>query len=271
MLLAEELECDWSKDPHRIRACRSEELRRLRLAHAAGRVRKPDHPLVVRPLRKAGATAREMLVTAAAQKWGVDRNQCRAENNSVVNTATNARLSYGSLADAASKVPPPGNAAVKDFTKFHLIGTSPKRLDTPLKITGKAQYGIDVRVPGMQYAVLERCPVFGGKVASFDATAAKAVPGVKQVVQISNGVAVLADNTWSAMQGRKALKVQWNEGAMANTSSADHPQNVRRSSRKTRRGGLEHRQCRATLASRREEDRSALRSAVSFARPDGAA
>ncbi len=148
MLLAEELECDWAKirtefapvDPKNYGVFGSPTLQGV------------FGSLTIRssydPVRKAGATAREMLVTAAAQKWGVDRNQCRAENNSVVNTATNARLSYGSLAEAASKVPPPGNAAVKDFSKFHLIGTSPKRLDTPLKVTGKAQYGIDVRVPG---------------------------------------------------------------------------------------------------------------------------
>jgi isoquinoline 1-oxidoreductase beta subunit len=220
MLLAEELECDWNKvntefapvDPANYGVFGSKTLQGV------------FGSLSIRtswqPLRKAGATAREMLVTAAAQQWGVDRSQCRAENNSVVNTATNARLSYGSLAEAASKVTPPANVAVKDFTKFRLIGTSPKRLDTKLKVTGKAQYGIDIRVPGMQYASLERCPVFGGKVASFDATQAKAVPGVKQVIQISNGVAVLADNTWSAMQGRRVLKIKWDEGRMANTSSA---------------------------------------------------
>jgi isoquinoline 1-oxidoreductase subunit beta len=220
MLLAEELECDWAKirtefapvDPKNYGVFGSPTLQGV---FGSLSIRSSYDPL-----RKAGATAREMLVTAAAQKWGVDRSQCRAENSSVINTATTARLSYGSLADAASKVPPPGNAAVKDFSKFHLIGTSPKRLDTAIKVIGKAQYGIDVQVPGMQFAVLERCPVFEGKVASFDATAAKAVPGVRQVVQISNGVAVIADNTWSAMQGRKALKVQWNEGAMTNTSSA---------------------------------------------------
>ncbi len=117
-------------------------------------------------------------------------------------------------------MPAPAKPALKNFQSFRLIGTSPKRLDTRLKVTGKADYGIDIRVPGMQYAVLERCPVFGGKVASFDASKTKTVLGVKQVVQISNGVAVLADNTWSAMEGRRALKVQWNEGAMANTSSA---------------------------------------------------
>jgi isoquinoline 1-oxidoreductase beta subunit len=161
-----------------------------------------------------------MLVEAAARQWGVDKSQCRAEKSVVLNTATSARLTYGSLADAASKLPAPAKVALKDSPSFKLIGTSPKRLDTKLKVTGKAEYGIDVRVPGMQYAALERCPVFGGKVASFDATKAKAVPGVKQVVQISNGVAVIADNTWSAMQGRKALTVKWDEGAMASTSSA---------------------------------------------------
>ena len=118
------------------------------------------------------------------------------------------------------KLTPPKKVTLKDSAAYHLIGTSPKRLDTRLKVTGKAQYGIDVRIPGMQYAVLERCAVFGGKVASFDAAKAKAVPGVKNVVQISNGVAVIADNTWSAMEGRRALKVQWNEGPLATTSSA---------------------------------------------------
>jgi isoquinoline 1-oxidoreductase subunit beta len=220
MLLAEELECDWS----RIRT----EFARVDPANygvfGSPVLQGVFGSLSVRtswdPLRKAGATAREMLIAAAAQKWGVDKSQCRTENSAVVNTATNARLTFGSLSEAASKLTPPANVALKDFTKFRLIGTSPKRLDTRLKVTGQAQYGIDIRVPGMQYAVLERCPVFGGKMASFDATAAKAVPGVKQVVQISNGVAVIADNTWSAMQGRRALKVQWNEGALANTSSA---------------------------------------------------
>jgi isoquinoline 1-oxidoreductase subunit beta len=177
------------------------------------------------PLRKAGATAREMLIGAAAQQWGVDKSQCRAEKSAVINNATGARLTYGSLADAASKLQPPAKVALKDPQAFKLIGTSPKRLDTKLKVTGKAEYGIDVRVPGMQYAVLERCPVFGGKVASFDASKTKAVPGVKQVVRISNGVAVIADNTWSAMQGRRVLKVQWNEGPMASASSASIRQN----------------------------------------------
>ena len=219
MILAEELECDWSKirtefakvDPANYGVFGSPVLQGV------------FGSLSVRtswdPLRNAGATARDMLVTAAAQQWGVDKSQCRAEKSSVINTTTNARLTYGSLADAAAKLTPPKKVALKDAAAFHLIGTSPKRLDTRLKVTGKAEYGIDVRVSGMQYAVLERCPVFGGKVASFDATKTKTVPGVKNVVQISNGVAVIADNTWSAMEGRRALKVQWNEGPLAGTSS----------------------------------------------------
>jgi isoquinoline 1-oxidoreductase beta subunit len=223
MLLAEELECDWSKirtefakvDPVNYGVFGSPVLQGV------------FGSLSIRgswdQLRQAGATAREMLVGAAAQQWGVDKSQCRAEKNTVINTATNARLTYGSLAEAAAKMPPPARGtkiALKNFQSFEIIGTSPKRLDTRLKITGKADYGIDVRVPGMQYAALERCPVFGGKVASFDASKTKTVLGVKNVIQISNGVAVLADNTWSAMEGRRALKVQWNEGALANASSA---------------------------------------------------
>jgi isoquinoline 1-oxidoreductase subunit beta len=214
MLLAEELECDWKKirtefppvDP------------------AYGAMQGVYGSLSIRtswePLRKAGASAREMLLQAAAQKWGVAQSQCRAENGFIRNTGTNARLSFGSVAEAAAQLTPPVKVALKDPKQFRLIGTSPKRLDTPAKVDGSTKFGIDVRIPGMLYAVVERCPVFGGKVASFDATKTKAVPGVKDVVTISNGVAVLAENTWSAMEGRRVLQVHWDEGAMANTSTA---------------------------------------------------
>jgi isoquinoline 1-oxidoreductase subunit beta len=218
MLLAEELECNWSK----IRT----EFPGVEPAFAAGGMMGAYGSLSIRtswqPLRQAGAQAREMLIAAAAQKWGVDKSQCKADNGSIVNTATNAKLSYGSLADAAAKLPVPTAASIKlkDPAQYRLIGTSMKRLDTVSKVSGKAMFGLDVKRPGMLYASLERCPVFGGKVASFDASKAKAVPGVKNVVQISNGVAVLADNTWAAMEGRKALTIQWDEGARANTSSA---------------------------------------------------
>jgi isoquinoline 1-oxidoreductase subunit beta len=214
MLLAEELECDWSKIRTEFPGVSPE------YGPYQGVVGSQSIRTSWEPLRKAGATAREMLVEAAAQRWGVDKSRCRAENSAVVNTATNARLSYGDLADAASKVPIPTGVALKDPSQFRLIGKPTKRLDTHDKVNGRATFGIDVRVPGMLHAVVARCPVFGGKAASFDASKTKTIPGVKDVVQISTGVAVVADNTWSAMEGRRVLKVQWDEGAVASISSA---------------------------------------------------
>jgi len=215
MLLAEELECDWKKIRTEFPGVDPVAFGPVQGVFGSQSIRTSWEPL-----RKAGATACEMLVQAAAQKWNVPKSQCRAENNTIVNLTTQERLSFGSLADAASKLPVPQTASLKDPTQFKLVGKSQKRMDTPGKVSGKTMFGIDVKVPGMLYASLQRCPVFGGKVASFDATKAKAVPGVKQVVQISSGVAVLADNTWSAMEGRKALVVQWDEGKLAGTSSA---------------------------------------------------
>ena len=215
MLLAEELECDWKKIRTEFPGVDPASYGPMQGVFGSASIRSSWQPL-----RKAGASAREMLIAAAAQKWGVDQSQCRAENGFVVDTSSNARLSYGSLADAASKVPVPASVTLKDPTQFRVIGTSAKRLDTPDKVNGKAEFGIDVRVPGMVYGVVARCPVFGGRVASFDAAKAKAVPGVKQVVQISNGVAVVADNTWSAMEGRRALQVQWDEGPNAHATNA---------------------------------------------------
>jgi isoquinoline 1-oxidoreductase beta subunit len=212
MLLAEELECDWKK-------IRTEFPGVSREYGFQGVVGSASIRSSWTPLRQAGASAREMLIAAAAKKWGVDPSACRAENNSVINTSSGAKLSFGSLAEEASKLPVPANVTLKDPKQFRLIGKATKRLDTPSKVDGTATFGIDVRRPGMQYAVIARCPVFGGKVASFDASKAKAVPGVKSVVQVSNGVAVLADNTWNAMEGRRALAIQWDEGPTAAMNS----------------------------------------------------
>ncbi len=216
MLLAEELECDWKK----IRT----EFPGVDREYGAnqGVVGSASIRSSWESLRRAGASARMMLIGAAAQQWGVDPSVCRAENNTVVNTANNARLTFGSLAEAASKLPVPAPASVslKDPKQFRLIGKPTKRLDTPDKVNGRATFGIDVRLPGMQYAVIARCPVFGGKVASFDASKAKAVPGVKSVLQVPSGVAVVAENTWSAMEGRRMLEIQWNEGAVASANTA---------------------------------------------------
>jgi isoquinoline 1-oxidoreductase subunit beta len=209
MLLAEELECDWKKIRTEFPGVSPE------YGGFQGVVGSQSIRSSWTQLRQAGANAREMLVQAAAQKWGVDKSQCRAENNTVVDTATNARLTYGSLAEAAAKVAPPTGVTLKDPSQFRIVGKPMKRLDTPSKVNGKAEFGIDVRLPNMQYAVVARCPVFGGKVVSFDATKAKAVPGVKNVIQISTGIAVVADNTWSAMQGKRALDIKWDEGKTA--------------------------------------------------------
>jgi isoquinoline 1-oxidoreductase beta subunit len=208
-LLAEELECDWKKVRTEFAS----------VDKVYGEMQGVYGSLSIRtswtPLRKAGATAREMLIEAAAQRWGVDKSQCRAENGSVVNSASGARLSYGELAPEAGKLQPPANPPLKDPKQFQLIGKSVKRLDTPDKVNGRTTFGIDVRLPGMVYAAVARCPVFGGKVISFDAAKAKAVPGVKDAFQISSGVAVIADNTWSAFHGAHALDVKWDEGPNA--------------------------------------------------------
>ena len=170
------------------------------------------------PLRKAGAAARQMLMEAAAQKWNIDVTQVRTEQGFVL--ANGQRISYGSVAEAAAKLAVPANIQLKDAKDFKLIGTPVKRLDTRDKISGATKFGIDAEVPGMLYATLARCPVFGGKATSYDADKAKAFTGVREVVRVSNGIAVVADNTWAAIQGRKALNITWDEGPNATLSSA---------------------------------------------------
>ncbi|MGB9433967.1 MAG: molybdopterin cofactor-binding domain-containing protein, partial [Candidatus Acidiferrum sp.] len=171
------------------------------------------------PLAKAGAAAREMLVATAAKRWGVSAGACHTENSAVVNTATGRRAGYGSLVEEAAKLPVPVNPKRKDAKDYTCIGKPTKRIDSPVKVNGKAEFGIDVRQPKMLHAVVARCPVFGGKVKSFDAGKAKVVGGVRNVLQISTGVAVIADNTWSAMEGRRALEITWDEGPNAKNSS----------------------------------------------------
>jgi isoquinoline 1-oxidoreductase beta subunit len=170
--------------------------------------------------RKAAAAAREMLAQAAANEWGVAVESVETEAGAAVHRSTGRRLLYGQLVDRAQQLPVPQNPKLKTADKFRYIGKVVPRRDTPEKVVGRAIYGMDVQVPGMLIASIERCPVFGGTVKGFDATAAKRVKGVKHVVQVSNGVAVVADGFWSALQGRKALQVTWNEGPTAQVSSA---------------------------------------------------
>jgi isoquinoline 1-oxidoreductase beta subunit len=215
MILADELDCDWSKVRTEFAPVDPSSYGPMQGVFGSTSIR-----TMWTPMRQAGAAARAMLVQAGAEKWNVDRTQIRTENGFVIGPSRDMRASYGSLAEAAMRLPVPANVLVKDPKTFKLIGTPVKRLDTRNKVSGATKFGIDAQVPGMLYAVTERCPVFGGKVASFDAMKARAVAGVKDVIQISNGVAVIADNTWSAMQGRRALSIKWNEGANANLNSA---------------------------------------------------
>jgi isoquinoline 1-oxidoreductase subunit beta len=184
------------------------------------------------PLRTAGATARAMLVQAAAQRWQVDPGSCTTSRSEVSHSATNRKLGYGALIDAAGKITPPKNVPLKDPAKFVVVGTPQKRYDTPDKVNGKVVYGIDAMLPGMKFATLAACPVFGGKVGHADEAAAKVVPGVRQVIVLDNLVAVVGDHMWAAKQGLEALKVSWAEGEHAKVSSADLWRDMRNASQK---------------------------------------
>jgi isoquinoline 1-oxidoreductase subunit beta len=184
------------------------------------------------PLRKAGAAARTMLVAAAAQTWGVDPTSCRAEKGEVVHGPTGRRLTYGALADKAAKLPVPDQVVLKNPKDFRLIGTPAKRLDTPAKVNGTAQYGIDVRLPGMKIATVAASPVLGGKVAGLDERKALAIKGVHQVVRLDDVVAVVADHMWAAKQGLAALAIRWDAGANAGVSTADVVRELDDASRK---------------------------------------
>ena len=218
MLLAEELEADWTKI--RFEFAPADKAYINQLFGIQGTGGSSSVRAAWKPLREAGAQARTMLIAAAAQTWSVEPASCRAEAGAVIHTATNRRLTYGALAQRATALPVPAEVQLKDPKEWRLAGKPTKRLDTRFKVNGTAQFGIDVRVPGMLTALVARSPVFGGKVRSFDATAAKAIPGVRQVVQISSGVAVVGDGYWPAKQGRDALKVTWDEGPVAQVSSA---------------------------------------------------
>ena len=173
------------------------------------------------PLRKAGAAARTMLVAAAAQQWAVDPSSCRAQRGVVTHAATGRTLTYGALANQAAKLPVPAPVTLKEPKDFTLIGTPAKRLDTPAKVNGTAQFGIDVRLPGMKVATVAASPVLGGKVTGLDESKARAIKGVRQVVRLDDVVAVVADHMWAAKQGLAALGVTWDDGPNAKVSTAD--------------------------------------------------
>ncbi len=181
-------------------------------------------------MRKAGATAKAMLIAAAAKEWGIKPEQCAADKGAVVNTVTMVTKNYGDLVCQAAEMPLPKEVTLKNVKDFKLIGKEQRKTNLKDTLTGKVKFGMDVKVPGMVYAVVERCPVMGGKLISVDDTAALKVPGVIKVVSYEGtgapmnvyaGVAVIANNTWSAIKARKLLKIKWDEGIYNKDNSAD--------------------------------------------------
>jgi isoquinoline 1-oxidoreductase beta subunit len=231
MILAEELDADYTK---------------VALEHAPPNDKLYGNPLFGiqvtgnsnsirsfwKPLRVAGASARAMLVQAAAQQWQVEPASCTAANGVVSHAPSGRTLGYGDLADAASSLPVPADPPLKDPKNFTLIGKPLKRFDTPNKTDGKVVYGIDAMLPGMKFATMAACPVFGGKVGHVDDSAAKAVPGVRQIVVLDDLVAVVGDHMWAAKKGLDALVITWNEGANATVNSADIWEDIRAASKK---------------------------------------
>jgi isoquinoline 1-oxidoreductase beta subunit len=218
MLLNEELEADWSKikvEAAPVDAAYNHTVFGLQMTGGS-----TTTPSEWERFRKMGAMARLMLVDAAAQKWGVPTAQCHVEKGTVIHGASGRKASYGSLVAAASQLKPPADIPLKDPKQFTLIGKPTRRLDTPSKINGTAQFGLDVHVPGMLFALVARPPVFGGKVVNFDASEALKIKGVRSVEQVPSGVAVIADRFWSAKLGRDKLKISWDEGPNAKLSTS---------------------------------------------------
>lgn len=217
MVVAEELEADWQKI--RIESAPVDFAYNHTVWGIQGTGGSSSTWTTWDQLRKAGAAARVILVQAAAETWGVDPLTCKAENGLVIHMVSNRHLSYGKLVEKAAKMSVPQDVQLKKPEEYKIVGKPVKRLDTPDKVKGKAVFGIDVKAPGMLTAVITRCPVFGGKVKSFDDRKAKAITGVKSIVQVPTGVAVVADNFWSAKVGRDALNIVWDEGQLADFDS----------------------------------------------------
>jgi isoquinoline 1-oxidoreductase beta subunit len=233
MIAAEELSCDWNSV--RVEQADLDAKYGDQLTGGSLSVRTS-----YQDLRKAGAAARALLLAATAEEWNVDVSACRAVQGEVVHTESGRKLPYARLLERASKLAPPANPSLKPAAEYTLVGKATRRTDTREKITGQAVFGIDVRVPEMLIASVERCLEFDGKVRSFNAEKSLKMPGVRKVVEVKPlqlthqfgdesgpgnrnhiraGVAVLADSTWAAMEARKALAIEWEEGSAATESS----------------------------------------------------
>jgi isoquinoline 1-oxidoreductase subunit beta len=214
MILAEELEADWKQIE--IEQAGASTFYGDQTTGGSASVRSTWDPM-----RKAGATAREMLISAAALTWGVPRSTCKAVSGSIKHATSNRTLSYGELAGKASTLPIPADVTLKQSKDYKIVGQRLPRLDTPSKVKGEAVFGIDFRLPGMKHAVLSRCPTIGGKVTGFDDKESKKIAGVSFVGKVSDSaVAVVADSVWGAMEGRRGLNVTWDEGPNKDLNSA---------------------------------------------------
>ena len=224
MLLADELDADWSKvgfesapvDP--------------KYNHPAFGMQMTGGSSSVwsglDQFRQAGAAARAMLVAAAAQRWNIDPASCRTESGAVFD-GSNRKLTYGQLVADAAKLTPPAKVQLKDPKNFNLIGKPIKRLDTPWKLNGQAVFGLDVKLPGMLTAVVARPPIFGATLKSVDDSKARSMPGVRKIAQVPSGVAVVADTFWQAKVARDALRLDWDDGAMRTFSTTQMMQDFR--------------------------------------------
>jgi isoquinoline 1-oxidoreductase subunit beta len=214
MILAEELEADWKQIE--IEQAGASTLYGDQTTGGSASVRTTWDPM-----RKAGAAAREMLISAAALAWGVPRSGCTAQNGSIVHEASKRQLSYGELVGKAATLPIPTDVPLKQSKDYKIVGQRLARVDTPSKVKGDAVFGIDFRIPDMKYAVLSRCPTIGGKIANFDDKESKKIGGVRHVGKIGDAaVAVVADSVWGAMEGRRVLNVTWDEGPNKDLNTA---------------------------------------------------
>ncbi len=218
MIVAEELACDWTK----VRAEYASANRSLRQNRVYQRMATGGSRAVRASreyLQQAGARARARLIAAAAQQWGVPASACQAENSMVIHSASGRKVNYGAVAAAAASVKLDAEPAIKKPEQFTLLGKPQKRLDVPVKVNGTATFGIDIRLPDMLYASVTTCPVFGGKLKSYNFEAIKSMPGVKAAVEVPNGIAVVADSFWRAKTALEVMPVEWDLGEHANTSS----------------------------------------------------
>jgi isoquinoline 1-oxidoreductase subunit beta len=224
MLLAEELDSDWSKigfEPAPVDPKYNHPIFGMQMTGGSSSVYSGFEQF-----RNAGAAARAMLIAAAAQKWNADPATLQTDSGAVLDGA-NRKLTYGQLAELAGKMKPPEKVALKDPKNFKIIGKAKSRLDTPEKVNGKAIFGLDVRQPGMLTAVVARPPIFGAKVRNFDDSRARGMSGVRKIVAVPSGVAVIADSFWQAKVARDALKLDWDEGTMSGFSTAQMMQQFR--------------------------------------------